>query len=89
MIAKDYSGSHALQSLLLIINSQEEIKVLNVFSDKEIFIELSCDPYGCYIIQKMFNLYDDEDKGAFTNLMINEIDLLMNDTNGFKTVYYF
>ena len=62
---------------------------MNVLLDKDIFMDLSLDSYGCYIIQKMFNLYDDEDKEACTHLMIDEFDLLMNDQNGFKTVFYF
>jgi hypothetical protein len=52
-------------------------------------MDLSLDAYGCYIIQKMYNLYDDRDKETYANIIIDELETLINDQNGFKTVNIF
>jgi hypothetical protein len=49
-------------------------------------MDLSLDAYGCYIILKIYNLYDERDKETFANILIDELETLTNDQNGFKTV---
>lgn len=86
VIAKDYCGSHALQSLLVNIITPEEKSVLNIFLNPNIFLDLSLDAYGCYIIQKVYNLFGDREKEISVNLIINNLDIFINNQNGFKVL---
>jgi hypothetical protein len=85
-IAKDYCGSHALQSLLVNIVTPEEKLILRSFLNPNTFIDLSLDAYGCYIIQKVYNLFGDSEKELYANLIINNLDIFINNQNGIKVV---
>ncbi len=88
-VGKDYCGSQALQALLMQINSPEELYIFNSIFTKNTIISLSLDSHGCFIIQKLYKVYDEVSKENLSNILIESLDTFLSNQNGFRMVYYF
>ena len=89
MIAKDYCGSQALQTLLLQISCNEEKNILTTIFTKEIIISLSLDNHGCFIVQKLFKVYEEKERENLSFILIDSLDIFLSNQNGFRMVNFF
>ena len=85
----DPSGTHALQSLIEIVNLNKNEDLIKEILNEENILKLSFNGNGTHILQKIISCFD-EDKRLIINKCIleNFYDLCMN-ANGICVVFYF
>jgi hypothetical protein len=67
--------------------TKEEREYYIIMFEKTNFTDLSLDPYGSFIIQKLFTMFEDKEFLFFQ--VIDNVDALINDQNGIRVVKFF
>jgi hypothetical protein len=69
---------------MALVESKEERNFFTLFFEKNTFVELSLDPYGSFVIQKLFKMFEDQEI-LFYNIIYN-LDMFINDQNGIRVL---
>ena len=85
-IAMDPSGTHALQSLIEIININKNEDVIKEILDDENIIKLSFNCNGTHILQKIITVFDEENRTLINKCILENFLNLCMDANGICVV---
>lgn len=80
-IGCDVFGSHCLQKLVIIMNTDTEKSALLELISK-VAIVLSYDSYGVYIIIKLLEVINEEDRVNFNSILLQILGDLVKDIQG-------
>lgn len=85
----DSSGTHALQSLIEIMNLREEEEAIKKILNEEIILNLSLNSNGTHIIQKIISCFDEENRLQVNKCVIKNFPKLCMNANGICVVKLF
>ena len=87
-IAKNFSGTHVLQTICDMITSQEEENIiLNSINDKE--LEMAYDSNATYVLQKIITIINECRRSKLNNIILDNFKNLSLDVNGICLVKKF
>lgn len=82
----DSSGTHALQSLIEIMNLKEEEELIKSILNKDNILKLSINSNGTHIIQKIISCFDEENRNKINTSVIENFSKLCMNANGICVV---
>ena len=85
-IAIDPSGTHALQSLIEIININRNEDVIKEILDEQNIIELSLNSNGTHILQKIITVFEEENRTLINKCILENVANLCMNANGICVV---
>lgn len=80
-IACDVSGTHSIQTLIEVKNTEKEEKLLIDIVKDHIF-ELAFDNNGTHVMQKIISTINEENRTIINDFIMKNISKLLNDVNG-------
>ncbi len=84
----DSSGTHALQSLIEIMNLKEEEELIKSILNEDNILQLAINSNGTHIIQKIISCFDEENRRKVNNCVINNFPKLCVNPNGICVVCF-
>jgi rRNA-processing protein FCF1 len=87
-IATDPSGTHALQSLIEIINLNKNEKLLKEVLVEENVLKLSFNNNGTHILQKIISCFEEENRLIINKCVLENLSKLCMNANGICVVIY-
>jgi hypothetical protein len=87
-IACHNCGTHALQALIDVVNSPEEIDLIRE-AMKDYIYDLSIDNNGTHVIQKIFTKFDEDMRKHINYIILENLANLCNDANGISVIKKF
>lgn len=86
-IACNSSGTHAIQSLIEIINlPNEEDQVKDIV--KDCILKLSCDINGTHVMQKIITCIKESNREYINKVILTNLKKLLYDSNGVCVVKF-
>ncbi len=82
----DPSGTHALQSLIEIINLNKNEKLIKEVLIEENIIKLSFNNNGTHILQKIISCFDEENRIKINKCVLGNFSKLCMNANGICVV---
>jgi hypothetical protein len=67
--------------------TNKEKKHFKSIIEKDVMLSLSSDPNGCFVIQKLLKILNEEDREDLYNIIIDDIDNFINNQEGIKMVH--
>lgn len=84
----DSSGTHALQSLIEIMNLKEEEELIKSILDEENILKLCTNSNGTHIIQKIISCFDEENREKVNKSVLQNFSNLCMNANGICVVNF-
>jgi len=85
----DSSGTHALQSLIEIMNLKEEEELIKSILNEDNILKLSINSNGTHIIQKIISCFDEQNRAKVNKCVIENFSKLCMNANGICVVIKF
>lgn len=82
----DSSGTHALQSLIEIINLNKNEDLIKGILNKENILKLSLNSNGTHILQKLISFFDEENRFLINKCILEHFSELCMNPNGICVV---
>jgi len=82
----DYSGTHALQSLIEIMNLKEEEELIKSILNEDNILKLSINSNGTHIIQKIISCFDEINRSKVNKSVIDNFSKFCMNANGICVV---
>lgn len=86
-IANNGSGTHSLQSIIEIINMEEEEILLQKCVENNI-LKLSQNSNGTHIIQKIISCFEEKNRNYLNDFILNNLSKMCMNANGICVVSY-
>jgi hypothetical protein len=87
-ICKNNSGTHAIQSLIEIVNMRQEEDLIKE-SVKDHIIDLSIHINGTHVMQKIISSISEENRNHINDTLFQNFNKLIVDANGICVVIFF
>lgn len=85
----DPSGTHALQSLIEIININKNEDIIKEILDmEENILKLALNSNGTHILQKIITVFDEDNRTVINKCILENFSNLCMDPNGICVVNY-
>jgi len=93
----DPSGTHALQSLIEIINLNKNEDLIKGILNEENILKLSFNCNGTHILQKVISCFEEDNRSKINKCILENFSGLCMNANGicvviikrFKFIYYY